>query len=78
MSVMITPNIPSNATAILYHADNGKHGTYYIWSRIVHHEVVWYWHALGNNGMGDSARDVSEDAKEWIRNGSTSRQRNGF
>ena len=72
---MITSNIPPNATAIFYTANNGKKGTYYIWSRIVHHEIVWYWAALGNEGRGDDACEVSEAAKGWIRNGMELRKR---
>lgn len=65
--------IPETALSIVYHADNGKKGVYYLWDKFVKvdGEVTrrWFWVSMGHDGTCDSAPEATDAARDWIRNG---------
>lgn len=58
---------------ILFTADNGKRGTYYLWKRTEREDDVKvtrvYWYALGNSGVEEDVPDATASARRWIRDG---------
>lgn len=60
---MITDNIPPHAIRTYFHARNGKHGLFYVWT----FGRQWVWSALGNGGFTDTKEEAEQAAKRWIR-----------
>lgn len=63
------PNVPRDALCIDFTADNQKRGTYYVWKKLLRGDVQWFWSALGEDGVEDTAFEATQSARNWIRDG---------
>jgi hypothetical protein len=67
---VLPQGVPDGALAVVYYADNGKHGTYYLWKVNLHRgEQLWCWYALGKDGEEGNAYEATLAARKWIRDG---------